>query len=220
MREDAGKEFFEQAYKLGDKRIEIGLGWPIKGVGPELKEFFKIIGTALKKGKVLDLGCGEGRISIFFAQNNFESYGLDFAKGAIERAKKFAKEEKVSDKVNFKVGNVLRLPYPDNFFDVAVDWSVFDHIEPENWDLYLQNLLRVLKSGGFYILSVFSVNTPWMIRKGNSYYSGDAYFHFFSEEHIRKIFGEYFIIIKIQESIHKDLPPPFVFYHVLMRRKK
>lgn len=40
---EAGKRFFEQAYKLGDKRTELGLGWPIKGVSSELRDYFKII---------------------------------------------------------------------------------------------------------------------------------------------------------------------------------
>lgn len=85
-------------------------------------------------GKVLDLGCGKGRICIFFAQNGFESYGIDFASRAIDRAKKFSKEAKTSDN-----------------FDVAVDSSVFDHAEPKNRNLYLKNFLRILKQKGFYI---------------------------------------------------------------------
>jgi len=214
---ETGKKFFEQAYKFGNKRIEMGLGWPIKGVGDELKEFSKTIKKYISNGKVLDLGCGEGRISIFFAQNGFEAYAIDFAKGAINRAKKFAEDAKVSDKINFKISNVLALPYADEFFDVIVDWSVFDHIEPKNWDLYLKNVLRVLKPGGFYTLSVFSVNTPMLDKKW--YYSGDAYFHFFTEDDIRKTFGNYFEIINIQEKLKTQPPPTFMFYHVLMRKK-
>jgi len=213
---EAGKIFFEQAYRLGGKRIEVGLGWPIKGAGNEVKYFFKIIKKNISTGKVLDLGCGEGRISIFFAQKGFVVHGIDFAQGAIKRAKKFAEEAKVADKIYFKVGNVLSLPYPDKIFDVVVDWSVFDHIEPKNWNLYLKNLLRVLKREGFYILTVFSVNTPWVACYKNRYYSGDAYFHFFTEKNIKEIFGKYFKIIKIYERLHSTPKPIFMFYHILM----
>lgn len=215
---EAGKHFFEQAYSLGDKRIEAGLGWPIKEVGNEVKDFFKIIKKTVSTGKVLDLGCGEGRISIFFAQKGFEVYSVDFAQGAIKRAEKCAQETKIANKIDFKVGNVLSLPYPNKFFDVVIDWSVFDHIEPKNWNLYLKNLLRVLKRKGFYMLTVFSISTPWR-GKRKSYYSGDAYFHFFAEEDIKEIFGKYFEIIKIQEKLHKKPQPIFMFYHVLMKKK-
>jgi len=218
MNRETGKKFFEQSYKLGDKRIETGFGWPIKGVGGEIKDFFKIIKKHTATGQVLDLGCGEGRICIFFAKNGFESYGIDFASSAIDRAKIFSKEEKVSDKIKFRVGNILSLPYQDNFFDVAVDSSAFDHVEPINWNLYLKNLLRVLKQKGFYILTVFSANTPWLGQK-NRYYSEDAYFHFFTENDIKEIFGKYFKIIEIQEKLHTKPQPTFMFYHVLMGKK-
>lgn len=217
---ETGKEFFESAYELGDKRIEAGFGWPIKTVGAEIRDFASIIKKQIKAGKVLDIGCGEGRISIFFAKNGFDAYGIDFSETAIKRAKNFAKREGVSDKCHFEVMNALELKFPGRFFDVAVDWSVFDHIEPENWSHYLRNLLRVLKPGGFYVLTAFSENTDFIKeRQDKWYYSGDAYFHFFSEPDIRKIFGKYFSIMKIREKLEARPPPPFVFFHVLMKKK-
>lgn len=219
MSKETGKYFFEEAYKLGDKRIEVGLGWPIKGVSDEIKDFLIIIKKAIPTGKVLDLGCGEGRICIYFAQNDFEAYGIDFTKGAINRAKKFARETKVYSKINFQVGNVLDLSYPDNFFDVAVDYSVFDHILIKDWQLYVKNLLRVLKEGAFYILVVFSKNTEFIKNeKDKWYFSGDAYFHFFDKSDIDEIFGKYFKILKIIET-KSELPPPFLFYNILIKRK-
>ncbi len=217
MGAEAGKEFFDNAYRLGNKRIDAGYGWPIKGVSAETKEFLKTIQKSTKTGRVMDIGCGEGRMCIFFEKNGYHAYGIDYSETAIKRAKKSAKEEGVQP--DFRTGNVLELPYPGNFFDVAVDWSVFDHIEPENHELYLDNLLRVLRKGGFYMLAVFSASTPWMRSRKKSYYSGDAYFQFFDEDDIRRIFGKHFDIIAIKESMHANPPPEFVFYHALMRRK-
>ncbi len=217
---DSGKEFFEAAYKLGNKRVDAGLGWPIKGVGKHMDKFLSIIKKYVTSGRVLDIGCGEGRISIFFTTNGFESYGIDYVKTAVERAKKFAVEADVSENTHFNVGNVLDLQYKENFFDIVVDYSVFDHIEKQYWALYLKNLLNVLKPKGFYILSVFSVNTDFIKnRKQKWYYSGDAYFHFFSEKEIRDIFGKDFDMLEIIEKPESEHPPPFMFYHVLMKKK-
>ncbi len=214
----AGKRFFEEAYRLGDRRTEAGFGWPMKGAGREEKEFLAEIRKSLKSGRILDLGCGEGRISIFFAKNGFESFGIDFVESAIARAKKFAKEENAEGMTHFRTGNVLSLPYPDGFFDAAVDWSVFDHIEPENREKYIENLMRVLKPKAFFMLTVFSAKTGFMRGKRKSYYSGDAYFRFFTEEEIRGIFGKHFEAIKVGESVSR-IPPPIEFLHFLMKRK-
>ncbi len=217
---ESGREFFEAAYQLGDKRVEAGLGWPIKGVGEHMNKFLSVIKKYMTSGRVLDIGCGEGRISIFFANNGFESYGIDYTKIAVERAKKFAKEADVSENTHFNVCNALDLPYKENFFDIAVDYSVFDHIEKQYWGLYLKNLLKVLKPKGFYILSVFSANTDFIKnRKQKWYYSGDAYFHFCLEKDIRDIFEKNFKILEIIERLEAKYPPPFMFYHILMRKK-
>ena len=219
MGDATGSGFFERAYSLGDMREESGFGWPAKGVGEEMTAFLESIKKSLRTGNFLDIGCGEGRISIFFAKNGFESYGIDFIPQAVRRAKKHSYEAGVHGRCHFIAGNALYLPYRSMLFDAAVDWSVFDHIEPGNWPLYIDNILRALKPGGHYMLSAFSINTPWMKGRKNEYYSGDAYFHFFTENEIRNLFGKHFNIIEIREKVHPKPEPVFVFYHALMQKR-
>ena len=74
-------------------------------------EFLKKKG--IRKGKVLDLGCGGGRHVVPFAKEGFESYGIDFSEEAIKLAKKFADEENV--KVDLRVEDILNLSYSENY---------------------------------------------------------------------------------------------------------
>jgi ubiquinone/menaquinone biosynthesis C-methylase UbiE len=46
--------------------------------------------------------------------------------------------------------NVFKLDFPTDFFDIVLNWSVLDHIKPGDWNIYLFNILRVLKSGGYW----------------------------------------------------------------------
>jgi len=50
----------------------------------------------LKKGPTLDVGCGEGRQSVYLAQKDFEVTGIDFSPVAISRAQALAKDSGVT----------------------------------------------------------------------------------------------------------------------------
>ncbi|MBS3145266.1 class I SAM-dependent methyltransferase, partial [Candidatus Woesearchaeota archaeon] len=45
-----------------------------------------------KKGKILEVGCGNARNLIPFAKSGFECYGIDFSNNMLRQAKKFAQK--------------------------------------------------------------------------------------------------------------------------------
>ena len=57
---------------------------------PELIKFYTPIKS---KGKLLDLGCGQGRDAIALASMGFEVVGIDYSKVGIEQLNKIAKEK-------------------------------------------------------------------------------------------------------------------------------
>lgn len=65
------------------------------------------------KKNILDLGCGVGRHSILFALNNFYVYSFDISEVGIDETKKWSEELNLSN-IDFKVGDMLSLPYEDN----------------------------------------------------------------------------------------------------------
>ena len=67
-----------------------------------------------KKGDTLEAGSGGGRILLAMNEMGFESLqGFDFVPELVERAKK----KDVSNRVNFEVGNAVKLRYADGSFD-------------------------------------------------------------------------------------------------------
>jgi len=59
---------------------------------PELIAFYAAI---TQKGKLLDLGCGQGRNAIALAKLGYEVTGIDYSIIGIEQLKKVAKEERL-----------------------------------------------------------------------------------------------------------------------------
>ena len=52
--------------------------------------------------------------------------------------------------VDFRVGNIAQLPYPDQHFDVVVSHGVLDHISMDDAKQAVAEVARVLTTGGLF----------------------------------------------------------------------
>jgi len=99
--------------------------------------------------RVLKVGCGTGVIVRFLARRNDFSgkvIGVDHSPVFIDAAHRFAQEEGISDRVDFRVGDAHRLDFSDETFDAAIAHTVISHVtEPET---VLREMARVVRLGG------------------------------------------------------------------------
>ena len=111
----------------------------------------KLIPNILRKGKILDMGCGS--IPFFLLRIKFnEKYGMDSS------LKLRSFDEK---KINLIPSNIAKgkpLPFEDNFFEVVVLLAVLEHLEDEEAGFILSEIRRVLKKNGRFILTT---PAPW-----------------------------------------------------------
>lgn len=107
-----------------------------------------------KQGKLLELGCGAGNVSIFLAQKGYEVIGIDISPTAIQWAIENARNAQVN--VQFFTNDVLALPeVPKASFDVVLDGRCLHCIIGHDRAHFLQTAYRVLKPNG--ILTVNSM---------------------------------------------------------------
>lgn len=105
MSEWAKKLFIERSdlfLKLMNERWSRTEGL-VNGMVKVLSDF------GIASGNLLDLCCGNGRVSIYMAKKGFKTVGVDISKAFIEDAKKKAKEQGVSGSVTFLEGDVRKL---------------------------------------------------------------------------------------------------------------
>lgn len=109
------------------------------------------------KEKFLDLGCGLGRHSILFGKNEFEVNCFDISQEAIERTQKWAETENL--KFNYKVGDMLELPYENEQFDCIYCRNVISHTDTEGMKKVIRELNRVMKDDAECYLTLGSKDT-------------------------------------------------------------
>ena len=102
------------------------------------------------KGKLLDVGCSSGLFTLISIEKNLEVFGLDFSRAMVKKAKEKG--------VRVILADAYHLPVKENFFDVVLLFTTLEFLE-EN--IVLNEIKRVLKSGGWLILGVHNRLNPW-----------------------------------------------------------
>lgn len=107
-------------------------------------------GYAPTTGKVLELGCGAGDLSLSLAERGFETHGIDVAPFAIEWAKEKASERNLQ--VDFIVDDAVALSnVPNGEFDFVLDGYCLHCIIGSDRFAFLRNAFRVLKTGAPFL---------------------------------------------------------------------
>lgn len=98
---------------------------------------------------------GEGRNSVFMAQQGMEVTAFDYAPNAIEKAKNLAKENQV--KVNFHISDLDSWNWKPNSYDLVV--AVFiQFLSPDERAKMFANFLNTLKPSGILLLHGYTPN--------------------------------------------------------------
>lgn len=136
------------AEKFSDTRHNI---WP---------ELISLTKYVKNNDKILDLGCGNGRLCQLFQNRPVEYIGIDSSHKLINLAKK------QFDKAIFKIGDALNLTFKKEQFNVVFVIAFLHHIPSKRLRLkVLKNCYDVLKPGGFLILTVWNLWQPRLLFK-------------------------------------------------------
>jgi len=150
----------------------------------ELKSYVK------EKEKVLDLGCGTGRLyEIFSAQGgsasggkNIDYTGIDFSENLVRIAK-----GKYGDR--FVVGDILSLPFSDNYFDSVWAVAVLHHIPMKKLrKRALGEIKRVLRPGGRIIATCWKIKSFFRRDVFIPFHGKKRYYRVFTKREIGRLF--------------------------------
>jgi len=175
-----------------------------------------------RPGRVLDIGCGNGRNAIYLAKCGFSVDAIDFSQESIDWAKENAGKEHV--RVNFVCDSIFNYPPAPGRYDYVYDSGCLHHIKPHRREQYLGIASDLLKPDGFFGLNCFNLKggapvTDYDVYRDGSMHGGMGY----SEEKLRAILEDFFEILAFREMREIEEGELFgkdFLWTVLMKKKE
>lgn len=189
---------------------------------PEIKEFINFLKKNNINGNVLDIGCGNGRHSILFAESKYEVTGIDYSKSAINIAKKNAKNKNLN--IRFETKDLFSFNSRNVRYDIIIDCGCLHHQNKNMWGKYITRINDLLKPQGYYFLYCFSIDSEYIPyfspfdKQRNWTICNGIYNHFFSQQEIEKIFSKQFIILQKKIIKHKTRALKFNINYMKKRK--
>jgi len=139
--------------------------------------------------KILDVGCGWGRILVGLRKFFPHSYlvGIDIIPQLLERAKKVIKEEIGNlDKLELLVADIDQLPFQDDTFDKVIAIRILQYVPDPYYSL--NELKRVTKKGGRVVITVPNkLNPRQLFFYHTKLYGPSDVYQWFKEAHFSDI---------------------------------
>jgi len=104
-------------------------------------------------GRLLDVGCGEGADSVYFAKKGFQVAAIDNNESYLNRLRRFVTDNGYNG-VAIKYGDVISYPYPQNYFDVINCLLVGCCMKRSEFEKLVVTLKQALKKSGIIIMSL------------------------------------------------------------------
>jgi SAM-dependent methyltransferase len=117
-----------------------------------LKYAIKTINYQDKEQKILEAGCGAGRILKYFYYKKYNITGIDFIECAI---KKIINSDK---KINAFRDDILKTRFKNEEFDTILAFGLYHNFQKSNFIKALIETKRILKQGGILCFSFRSDN--------------------------------------------------------------
>lgn len=102
----------------------------------------------------LEIGCGYGRVSEWFADRADRAYAVEPNTDALAQARDLHPDIRLAASV------AEQLPFPDDSFDLVASWIVLSHVRPGNVEAAADELLRVLAPDGVLLACEHTTGQP------------------------------------------------------------
>lgn len=146
-------------------------------------QYIKIFLNNHTLSKVLDVGCGTGRLVKFLNQHGFNTQGCEPEVAALKIA------QRINSGNSIKKASATKLPYKANSFDLIISASVVEHLTKKEVNKFLKEAGRILKPHGYIFIVTPNFSSPFRYLKKEKWfaYSDPTHINFFNRKSISQL---------------------------------
>ena len=144
------KPFWERTYSEEESAKTFNNGKPSWDV-------VEVLENHIHKGKVLDLGCGDGRNALYAAELGFDVTAVDISEAGISKLNTIANRQGL--KVNAIIQDMREFSSRE-LFDVVISHGCLHLIYRDEWLNVLDNIKMMTKPEGYNVVLVFTNKVP------------------------------------------------------------
>ncbi len=176
--------------------------------------------SLVPEGHILDLGMGEGRNALFFAEMGYEVEGIDSSQTAVQRCTERAKNANL--RVEVEVRDLIEADIPQGKYSLIIAAWVLDFFKKAEAGKIIGRIKNGLKRDGLVYVGVFSPDDPGFERakkdfdmiEENTFYSTrrECFVHYYTKEELLSLFADLRVIYCV-EGTGLDLAHGEPHYH-------
>ena len=183
------KAFYDQYWRelkpIGRYKLE-----RTQWIAAQLAKLSKRDGTPQR---LLDLGCGDGRLAPFWQSvTGAETHALELSPAAVVTA------QQMFPTVQYKEGDATATGYDSNLFDIIVCQEVLEHIEHQ--DTLISECHRILNNKGYLILT--TPNKLYFDNRKGGNYSTQPIENIIDKQALYSLLSEQFEIISYETLVY------------------
>ena len=193
---------------------------------PPLPEVVTMAELLLQEGRrrVLDIGCGVGRHTIYLASRGFEVTATDNAPAAVSACRRNLQETRLQAQV-LEV-EMTEIPFPDDYFDGVVAAQVIHHTDVATLTRIISLIHQKLAAGGWFVWVTASsrnrdFSTAREIEPGTwvdeNRREGPVPHHYCTEQEIRSLLSSY-DIQSLEEKLNEYSQAATFHWRVIARK--
>lgn len=174
--------------------------------------------------KILEIGCGQGRDSIFFSQLGYNVNSFDISSNAINFLNDVKKELRIKN-LNIKIYDTLNpFDYPSESFDFVYSNLALQFFNIQELEKIFDNIHKVMKKDSSFLFSTKKVGDKYYqfgtkINENAFSYKGITRY-FFDENVLRKLLSEKFDILEFTFDEHTNLNETVSLWWKILVNKK
>ena len=112
-----------------------------------------LLDPSLKKGRLLDAGCGSGKYSVPLRMRGFDVVGIDVSFIALNMLRDSSKARDID--IDILGANVFQLPFKTGSYDLIWCYGVLQHILSREREFAVREFRRILRKDGVLFMEVF-----------------------------------------------------------------